>query len=90
MILLIGDGFWEKFEDTAEYKESEVVFCVGDGMLIMWDGGGGLDEWLEDVGGFAVGHILLCLLFKFRAELGDEVFFLHCESDVQQLYYYFD
>lgn len=90
MVFLIGNGFWEQLEDTTEYKESEVILSVGDGLVIVGDGGGGLNERLEDVCSFTVGDILLGLFFEFGAELGDEVFFLHCRFEVQQLYYYFD
>ena len=90
MVLLIGEGFWEQLVDAAEYKEGEVMFSIGDGLVIVGNGGGGLNEGLEDIGSFAVGDILLWLFFEFGTELGDEVFFLHWGFEVQQLYYYFD
>ena len=90
MVFLIGDGFWEQLEDTTEYKESKVILSVGDSLVIVRNVCGGLNEGLEDVGGFAVGDILLGLFFEFGTELGDKVFFLHWRFEVQQLYYYFD
>lgn len=54
------------------------MLSVGDGLVIIGDGGGGLHEGLVDGGCFAVGNVLLWFLFEFRAELGDEVLFFHC------------
>ncbi len=71
MILRIGESFIEQFEDTAKDKECEVILCVGDGLLVVGDGGGGLEKGGEDGGGFAVGDVVGGLLVETRGELGD-------------------
>ena len=71
MILLIGEGFIEEFEDTAKDKECEVIFCVGDGLLVVGDGGGGLEEGGEDCGGLAVSDVVGGLFVETGGELGD-------------------
>ena len=40
-------------------------------MLVVGDGGGGLEEGGEDGGGFAVGDVVGGLLVETRGELGD-------------------
>lgn len=86
LILRICNGLRQQLVDATKYEQGKVIFIIANGLVVVGDGGGGLDEWLVDVGGFAVGDIVGLLLFEFWTQLGDEILFLHFVISVQQLY----
>ncbi len=76
----------EEFEDTAENKESEVVLGVGDCLMVVGDGSGGLHEGTEDGCGLAISDVVRRFLFQTGAQLCDQILLFHFISMLNLTY----
>ena len=76
----------EEFEDTSEDKESEVVLGIGDGLMVVGDGSGGLHEGTENGCGLAITDVVRGFLFQTDTQLAYQILLFHFFSMLNPTY----